>query len=130
MSHHREVRFFAVLVIPTDCGVYVYERERHMIPVSMQVGQTFSILLVPIPTNGTLDAPPTYSADNPALVTITPAADGLSAKVTALASGAVTISANGVSLGNPIAGDDVVVVAITTPQVPATGLHVTVTTPA
>lgn len=126
---HREVQKFLVLVDPERGTPHVHKRRDRMIPVSMQVGQSFTITLAPIPTNGVLDVPPTYTADNPGVVQIAPAVDGLSAKVTAVAVGPVTISVAGVSLGVSITGDSTVVVTVASAQVPATGLHVTVSTP-
>ena len=101
-----------------------------MIPVSMTIGQSFTITATPIPPNGVLDAPPTYAMLTGGFVTLTPAADGLTCLVTAVAAGSDTISVKDTSLGNPISGDDVVVVTVTVPQVPATALHITVSTPA
>jgi hypothetical protein len=105
------------------------KREHYMIPVAMTVGQSFTINVVPIPPNGVEDNPPTYTLDVPGGVTLAPAANGLSCLVTAVAPGVSNISAKGLSLGTPIAGDDTVQVTVSAAQVPATALHVTVTTP-
>lgn len=120
----KRVWFFWVYVSPHK-GVRVKWRFG-MISVSMQVGQKFTIGLTPIPPNGVVDGPPNYVQQVGGLVSVAPSADGMSAEVVALAAGVETITVKGLSLGNPIAGDDSVVVTITPAPVPATALHVTV----
>ena len=112
-----------------------YPRRTHMgvttIPVAMNVGDSFSIELSELPANGVQDSIPTYSdvPSVPGVVSITPAADGLSALVKALAPGIDTIGASVVSLGTTVQGDASVVVTVAAPPPPPVAiqtLHVTV----
>lgn len=97
--------------------------------VNMQVGQKFTITLTPVPPNGVVDGPPAYADSTSGIVAVAPAADGMSAVVTAMTAGTDVISVSGKSLGNPIAGDDTVNITVVPAPVPATALHVAVSVP-
>ena len=106
-------------------GIRHHWRNEHMITASTIVGKTGTLSVTPVPSNGVID-PGTvkYTADTPSSVTITPAADGMSAQVLFTTAGTVTLSVAATSLGTAIVGDDTVQVTVASPPVPATALHV------
>ena len=90
---------------------------------------SFTIFVKTIPDGSVIDGPPAYSVDTPGVVAIQPAADGLSAKVTAVANGTATISVSAMANGQKISGNAVVQVTVAIPPPPpvfATALDVTV----
>lgn len=130
MHRRYRARSLRVLAIAHGHFFIVYPPRCLMIPISMTVGQSFTVSVVAVPAGGELDGPPSYVQSAAGVLSLTPSADGLSCVVKALAPGSDTISVKDVSQGTPIAGDDVVVVTVTAPVVPSTALHVTVSTPA
>jgi hypothetical protein len=97
-----------------------------MISVTGQIGQSATITLTPIPSNGQIDPGSIkYNNDNPGAAQVTPSADNLSAKVTLLAPGTVNITAALTSYGTAVLGDaSIQITSIAPAPPPVTGLHV------
>ena len=66
-----------------------------MNPVTMLIGQSTTATPTFVDANGAVIAPqdvPQYSVDDPSVVSVEPAADGLSALITGIAEGAATLT--------------------------------------
>ena len=68
--------------------------------VSLTTAQSVPVSIQDLDANGTVlspvipfDAPPTWTSDTPSVATVSPATDGMSATVVAVAAGSATITA-------------------------------------
>jgi hypothetical protein len=95
----------------------------------MNVAQFVLVTVIPEQADGSpgkIDAPPTYPVDTPGILTLAPAADGLSCQCTGLAPGTCTVTPTVLANGNTITGTPVQFTVSPAPEGFATQLVVSV----
>lgn len=111
LSRHHRARRLKECICPGH-GVRVrwhFHHEVLMASVSMTIAQKFTISVLPEDAGGNpgqIDGPPTWAVDTPGIVTLTPAADGLTCVVAGLAVGSCNVTPSATSGGgaNTITG--------------------------
>ncbi len=97
--------------------------------VTLDTAQKFTIAVAPVQDSGapgTIDAPPTYPVDTAGVLTLVPAADGLSCECRGATVGSCTITPTALAKGKTITGPAISVTVTAPPEAAATKLVETV----
>lgn len=93
--------------------------------VSMQVGQSFLVVLRPVGDDGNpgfIDGPPLWFVDLAGMVSLTVSADGLTANITGTSVGQVNVTPSATAAGKAIQGAPIAITVNPLPEQAATQL--------
>jgi hypothetical protein len=91
-----------------------------MLSITGVVGQSSTIIVTPVPSNGIIDAGSgSFCVDIPGVMTLYPSEDGLSCVITGITPGICNVTWNGTSRGVPIFNNNAFQCTIINPLPPA-----------